>query len=355
MLNLFAKRKRLDRVYLHIGFHKTGTSHIQQTLFRNTALLEKEGVSVICRDSYEREMDQGNAAYLLRLFERFHKKLKKSLPIAVISSEDMSWWQKEKVKELGEIIKQYTSRVKIIAYLRNHDEYAISMKQQGAKTLHIGKVYGHSEAVLPELTPEVLKRNAYSNSLQNWAEIFGKENISITTFDYLKTSGYDLVKDFFMEIDLPGFRFQEIPRQNESLDYYWQLFLHRHQSLWWANKTVRNAMLPEMIVLGNTGNKKSVSFQDRMNFREYFNEDIETLMSYPSSKIIFNKTIAEDRDFIFDETKYERVKQEFLSLQTKVTLSLFNDKNISKSEVEYIASEMSKVDKESAVNLLSLL
>jgi hypothetical protein len=345
------KPKKLDCIYLHIGFHKTGSSFIQQTLYRNKALLEKNDVSLICLSNYKRDMDKGNAAYLLRRLPRLKKKLNKSKSTAIISSEDMSWWSAEKITALSTLLAKYSDQVKVIAYLRNHDDYAVSMKQQGAKAHHIGKIFGHSEGLLPPVTDGVAELVNYHNGLYRWGDAFGRDNISITTFDFLKKNNIELIDNFLTKVNLSELAIERIEKANESIDFYWQTFLHKHQDLLWANKLVRNALLPELIELGATSNKKKLSVSESENFRALFQKDIDALQVFDTSEVLLNFYKAQESEFHFEEGKYKAVEQAFIELQSKVAKELYQSKTISEKELCDVITGILKVSKDSAKQL----
>lgn len=351
MLSYYLKRNKIDKIFLHIGFHKTGTSYIQQSLYKNKELLKKNGISLICLSTYKREMDQGNAMYLVRRPKRLISKLQKAKKIAIISSEDMSWWNENKIIELKKVLNKFSHKVKIITYLRNHDEYAISMKQQGAKAQHIAKIFGHSESLLPDLTEKVIYQVNYYNNLKKWSQHFGKDNLMITTFDYLKSHNIKLIDNFLHKINADNIKLKEIPRKNESIDYYWQKFLHKNQSFLWVNKKLRNYILPEIINTGNTKNKKIISLEESKKFRQYFLKDIENLKDFDNSEVIFNFFPPKENVFIYQQEKYDEVVSKFIKIQKEASIVLYKKKIINWKELKKIIITMNQFSNTDALAL----
>ncbi len=353
--SFFKKRKKpLKTIYLHIGFHKTGTSYLQQLLFKNRELLEKSDITLICPNSYKRGLDKGNAFYVIRRLDRLEKKLDKSKPIALISSEDMSWYTPQKIQALKETLNQYTDDIKIIAYLRNHDDYAVSMKQQGAKAAHIGKIFGHSENVLPEITEPVIKQVSYYPSIKLWSDAFGNDNLTVTTFDYLRQNDVSLLDSFKEAANLAHIELEDIGRANESIDYYWQLFLHKNQSLLWASKAIRNAMLPDILKYGSSSNKKKPSKAESLKFRAFFQSDADKVRALIGDKAVFNLNEPKESEFSFSEEKYESAKSKFIEVFCETTKALYQDKKIDETVLIRALSELDKRDPQTAKSLSSI-
>lgn len=347
------KRHRIDTIYLHIGFHKTGSTFIQHSLYQIRDRLTEHGTTLICLNNYRKATDLGNASYLLRRLDRLKKKLNAvHTSRAIISSENMSWWGRDEINGLARLLKKYANHVVVVVYLRNHDEYAVSMKQQGAKTPHIGRVFGHDEGVLPRLNASVRSRLEYASILKKWGERFGVENVRITTFDYLKANHLSLKQSACERFELSGLELPEIPRINESIDDYWQRFLHEHQDLFFASKAVRDAMLPELIRLGSRGPKRRPTIEEQETFRREFLNDVETLQeTFNPEQILFNHFHVEPVEFPFDEAAAKRVQSEFLDLQSAVAVELHQQGKLGRSEVSKLITCMRDVSKEAAENL----
>jgi hypothetical protein len=343
-------RKRLDKIYLHIGFHKTGSTYIQHSLYHSRERLKENGVHLVCLNHYRKKIDYGNAAYLLRRLPRLKKKLALlNGGRAIISSENMSWWDAVEIKKLAKILKANAREIEVIVYLRNHDEYATSMKQQGSKTAHIGRIFGHEEGVLPRVDHKVCERLQYTEVLKLWGTIFGYDNIKITTFDYLKSNNMTLMESMVERFELGSVEISEISRINESIDYYWQRFLHDHQNLLFASKIVRDALIHEVILAGSHGPKVKATTQEQNAFRARFIADVENLKTYfDSSQIVLNKYNSDFQEFVFDRSIYESVKAKFIAIQSATTLELYKNGTLSKKDLHRVIKEMLKVSQESA-------
>ncbi|ASF45581.1 hypothetical protein [Methylovulum psychrotolerans] len=221
---------------LHIGTEKTGTTSIQEFLAHNRRRLQQAGIlypsslgdkNHIKLAAYAelRPWSFGNknlginsaekhAEFCLRLEQHLSDELKRhDYRSAIISNEHLhsnvtSIGQIETIKAL---LERYFSDIKVLVYFRRQDLMAVSL---------------YSTALLVGFTPAQhldvgAARNYYyrfDTIYDNWAEVFGSNNIIVKPFAREKLLAGNVVLDFCATAKLtPELGLAMTERKNESL------------------------------------------------------------------------------------------------------------------------------------------
>jgi hypothetical protein len=236
----------LEKIFLHIGLEKTGTTTLQFTMALNQRLLRNYGYFfpttlegstsnhiglALCAASPEAASDLGqyagltNRAAYSAFLERYPKQMARELirsgcHTAILSNEHCS----SRLTTIAEIAKLYrivasvAPQIRVVIYLRRQDELVAS---------HYSN-FVRSGATREFEFPQNIGWLDYLNLLEMWADVFGRENLSIRIFEREQMKGGDLLADFCSTI---GFsRYDELPRledQNRGLDVYTLEFLRR--------------------------------------------------------------------------------------------------------------------------------
>jgi hypothetical protein len=220
------------RLYIHIGYHKTGTSILQKFLFLNRQILFDNGVlypstglsgdghaplalslnnihhkyiSIITKysktqnpsDPYTLRADQSAA----NLYTNLHEEIIKSKHSTIVISSEcfVEWLDPELVKcrfNLGLL------DIKIIVYLRRQDNWLQSVYNQLCKDPYFrftGNIYE-----LPQI-----EQLDYYKCIESWAQVFGKRNIIVRPYekrqlthglfaDFLRIIGLSLTPDYYI-------------------------------------------------------------------------------------------------------------------------------------------------------------
>lgn len=233
------KNGKINKVILHVGLHKTGTTSIQNTLFTkiNNKLLEKNDYlfpqslprnhsipiySAFCDypENYHINIRQGySIAEIKDINKRYLERLK--LEIAereqsklIISGEGISFLSIDNLNALKKYlisISKSDVMIKVVIYVRNPVSWSKSAIQQDIKE---GKTYQDS---LKAVT-NVLK-NLFRNRMNAFGQVFGKESIDVYTFEEAVAHKYGPVGHFLSTL---GFESSEIHkfniiRANESI------------------------------------------------------------------------------------------------------------------------------------------
>lgn len=179
-------------LYLHIGYHKTGTTSLQSLLDENRTALLDMGVF------YPDTKGDGKRNYFRKHLE-FYIALKTALaergdlstpiramanailatgaPVAVISEESISGFPEPVLDALAGFRTDFD--VKVIAVLRRQDSFLQSFYQQSIRD------FGETLDFPEFLKGSDWKRIHYDTAMQRWADRFGQENMHVFSYDLL--------------------------------------------------------------------------------------------------------------------------------------------------------------------------
>ncbi|NDY92628.1 cell envelope integrity protein TolA [Ideonella livida] len=209
---------------VHVGMHKTGTSSIQQTLFRNASL---QGLHYV-------DLDTPNASYpmLLAFAERLEglpyygrlgtplselevlrqrmrdtlvKELSKPFERFLISGEEISKMSETEVRAMADLLRSCVDEVRVVAYVRDVKGYMESALQQRLKggSLDLGR---RMRVLYPD----------YRDRFQKFETVFGPDRVSLWPFRPDAFPERCVVRDLAARLD---FRLDlgTIVRSNESM------------------------------------------------------------------------------------------------------------------------------------------
>ncbi|MBI1213446.1 MAG: hypothetical protein GC190_18445 [Alphaproteobacteria bacterium] len=219
-----------DVCFLHIGFEKTGTSSIQQFLHRNRNQLAQRGyyhpLSLdVPNNTYlyvyaaeEERINEVHRAVRQGLSpEEFRAKVERDLEMElsgrsgtlVLSNEHLHSEVRSHagIERLKRLIEPYCKKIVVVAYLRRQDRTAISQYSTALKSGmdHLPRVLGFPRADAIDYYYD------YALVLENYASVFGREQMEVRVFEpELLTSG-NAVLDFAGAIGLGDFAWLEMP------------------------------------------------------------------------------------------------------------------------------------------------
>lgn len=183
------KKKKL---YIHIGTHKAGSTTIQHTLQKESGRLSEEGIYYFGRFFGLSRIMREMMEYDEELVNNFKKEVEQELAqdkstathTYVISNEKFSGHKllayknaPTIAKTLYEVFEPYDFEIKIVVYLRRQDKYLESMYAQKIKSL--------DSYTFAEFLATIEDINAYhwDTFLEVFANVFGKENMIVRSFD----------------------------------------------------------------------------------------------------------------------------------------------------------------------------
>lgn len=232
----------MKKLYLHIGTEKTGTTTLQEVLFKNKESLKKEGIHFLqsagvrnnrkipsfCMnddnhddffknlriDSLEKKK-LFRAEFLSQLTTEI-KELPTDIHSVIISSEHLHSRTRtlEEVHNVKTLLSGFFNEIKVICYVREQSATAVSLYSTGIKSGGSPSLKG----VLSQCHPNNIYYNYY-DMLSNWSDVFGLENLIVKKFDRSSFKNGDLIDDFFGLIDpnLERIIDKNIEAKNESL------------------------------------------------------------------------------------------------------------------------------------------
>lgn len=194
------------KLYLHIGFWKTGTTTIQENLFKNRKILAGEDICypsissnhTFLPSAFHPNPDKYIVAKSMGVFgadlKEWHSKslldFEKEIEnfnTVIVSSEFLLDLPKPSIQKLKKYLSNFFTEIKVIVYLRYPIEHLASAINEQVKQGH----YSLEKAY------EIHSKGAEYIKLRSWINVFGKENFDIRSFDKSDLISADLLKDFF--------------------------------------------------------------------------------------------------------------------------------------------------------------
>jgi len=205
-MNIFETKKT---IYLHIGWPKTGTSAIQQFLVRNFEIL-KNKYDLFYPD-YGRWVDGSHHNIAFALRENPYCKMKsemeqyqylKELKSLVLNSNC------NKILLSSECFNLYDSKVfqdlfcnsfeiKIICYLRDHDEYIESIYGQNVRD-----PFFREKQPFKIFLDSFKEKLFYSKTLQQWDKVTNKDNFILRHYNIEKFINKNIIDDFLTILNI---------------------------------------------------------------------------------------------------------------------------------------------------------
>ena len=225
----------MPKLFLHVGFHKTGTTSLQDILNRNRKELLSQGIiypkTRKFRAQHEFAWSAGQRGWGWKQFggsqagpgpaKRMFKLLRSATQDVVISSEFLSELKPEQIKKLVNSIG--TLDLKVIFTVRPVAKILPSAYQQEIKN---GSKLTYDRWLKRVLEPEKENRNktrfwtrhSHHIEIAKWAEIVGKDRISVIISDESKPEF--LTNTFFQLVGAKTQSFRESKKDivNRSMD-----------------------------------------------------------------------------------------------------------------------------------------
>lgn len=239
--------KKLKRCVIHVGTEKTGTTSIQESLYRNRSHLSESGIMfprsfgeknhvklAICASRenrrvpfFERVLRSSGLtqeAYERKYIEKFRQECASTdCSTVVISNEHIQGQlhSLESKKRLRSIFEEIFEEIEILIYLRRQDELAVSLF-----TTRILAGDTNFERILPVKIDRGNFRFNYLNSIQGFIDVFGLDNVKVRLYSQREFFKSDLISDFYNAIGYSDFeKLESVPRENSSLNHVSQEYL----------------------------------------------------------------------------------------------------------------------------------
>lgn len=205
----------MSKLILHIGSHKTGTTSIQHALraWQDSPNRPADQTFVeIHRSPYFPGETDGTGEDFRAIIseDMMRARLAKGSDTTVMSSEFFSWLFHEEdvaqIAALKRLIDEVFDEVQIVVYLRRQDFAANAHQNQVRILAPASRAFGVTLGPLPEISDNLLQYLDYSQRMQGWIDVFGRDAITLRIYDESRLLNGDAVADFasVTGIDLSG-------------------------------------------------------------------------------------------------------------------------------------------------------
>ncbi len=285
---------KVKKLFLHIGFNKTGSTSIQNALVENADHLAQNGFFYPC---------MAGAGYFQNV---------QHVPLAAAVAPEIRWYRKRPEISLDTVyedllrefddcgadnlilssegfgenkvspdrIRQIRDKlagldVTVIAYIRRQDAYMLSTYQEGIKS-------GPANAPFVFDDFRESRPLRFSNRLAPWREVFGRDKVIVRPFDRRFWTDGDLTLDFLSAIGAPSEGVVPAELMNEGLDYRVVEVMRRMKKAKRRQRKAGGAKYPlwkmgrHLVQVSNAlgaPQKLSLSSEQSNLMREFFRED----------------------------------------------------------------------------------
>ena len=223
------------RVVAHVGFHKTGTTALQESFSKNSEELKALGIIYpdFGQKAHHRAAwalagriwgwkNRGGVQTPIAEWQKIVKSIKKNRGTTLISSEFFCELDEEKINKFKADIK--VDDVTIVFTLRPLVKLLSSSYQQYLKygLTPTYEEWLHSvldEPGVSKLTPTFWKRHEHGRVISQWAKVFGPENVLVVVAD--ETQPTAIFEAFNSILGVPSGTLSQIEgiASNRSLTY----------------------------------------------------------------------------------------------------------------------------------------
>jgi hypothetical protein len=216
--------KNIKKVYLHVGMHKTGSSSIQNTIFKNPSLFDSKfyypkSWGPNHYNFLGSTIDNKDTQNMLDNLEKYTDFLKEEMNAVaceylVISSEFIVLLEEASLIYLKDYLLMLfpNAEFEILMYVRNTKDWTSSMYQERLKT------HGSSGEDIFDTLLKVIS-SLFKDRISKFVKIFGEDNVQVIQFEKACKNDFGLVGDFLHRIGVKGDILigVEETRVNESL------------------------------------------------------------------------------------------------------------------------------------------
>lgn len=211
------------RCILHAGMHKTGSTSIQNSLYRNPTLAGATYVDVGVPNASGALMQAFFGQWRLhasplrpaitpefRAFRRqasrqqLTQELARGGPCRILSAEDACRLAVPEVQELIQLLRQHFKDIDVIAYVRDAKGYMESIYQQLLKGGGVGQL--NLEVLYPR----------YRFALKKFDQVFGRNHVTLVPFQPSVLAEGCVVRDFCQRMGV-GIDPNTVVRANEGM------------------------------------------------------------------------------------------------------------------------------------------
>ncbi|WP_156413984.1 MULTISPECIES: hypothetical protein [unclassified Guyparkeria] len=207
---------------LHVGMDKTGTSAIQQFIYKNRTRLDRDagiyypGTGMWWDHSHHEipfsifEMNGFDKRTLRRLLRKLKSEIRDKEKVVISSECLFKSPAKPNFPLFLDFVRSNFDDVEVLVYVRPQDDWVESRYKHS--------VLSGAEIPLEKLTkPQFCD---YEQFVDRWARIFGEEHVEVRPYEKSQFEGGSIFNDFLSAIGVASGKFYELPERpvNESLN-----------------------------------------------------------------------------------------------------------------------------------------
>jgi len=195
-------------VFIHIGAHKTGSTHLQSFLVSNWKELEREKVCLPTHNHQAKDFsdilgdiraNNSHSEHLLKM----RKCLEQEMNV-VFSAEDLCGLQTHDIQNFKSLILSAAGeidiQIKIILYYREWLNFIYSTYAELAKFYNAGAVSFPEFLLMKDDVLQASNSINFQKMITNYGSVFGKENMILVDFYGVEATGKDIAQVFVCDI-----------------------------------------------------------------------------------------------------------------------------------------------------------
>lgn len=228
----------MRQLILHIGTEKTGTTSLQNDLYRNRAYLAANGVGLLsgadlpnnrriasyarlrpAHEAYDLQLVSSGPDWRERLRNAVRSEIEAmpaSIHTVLVTSEHLHsrLVDVKEVQRVADIFTGLFGSTRVVVYLRRQDKLATSLY---STALRAG--WTHTSPFKDGAAAAQGHYYDYGGLLSRWGQVFGRDSITARIFEPRQFEGGSLHSDFLHACGLPGLAagWQVGQQQNEAL------------------------------------------------------------------------------------------------------------------------------------------
>lgn len=188
-----------EKFLLHVGFHKTGTTALQHSLYDSAEVLKEHGILYPLTSQKAHHLEawsltertwgwksRGGAKTSPSIWSKFSRDINKKSGTVIASSEFFSELDLDQIARIKNEIK--AREIQIIFTIRPLVKMLASSYQQylkyGLKANYVDWLHDQlDDPTKSRFTPSFWQRNLHGASIAKWASVFGSQNVHVVVVD----------------------------------------------------------------------------------------------------------------------------------------------------------------------------
>ena len=187
---------KINRIILHIGTRKTGSTSLQNRLRENQNILLEQGFKLVVErgQPFKKiflDIRSGNESWMNLVGECLADAKEHEASNLIISSEDLFYLNEWKIAELITYCKAHAKKVEVYGFFRRQDDYIeSSYTQYTTGGIWVGNIQNDFESFLKATIPNI----DYKYRIDKWVAACGKRYFKPTFYVQANTTEIFLKK-----------------------------------------------------------------------------------------------------------------------------------------------------------------